>query len=136
MLYISGIYALNLNCELDTCGDWHQSGLNWDNITFKESEGSFYGIYGLEYNKRIPNHQELFTTANHIRACLDMLIDRKFDTLQGMNKDFICNEKYDQEIFFQVLKLNVLPQWEEIKLFMDKEYGKKWINYRKEHING
>ena len=134
MKYITGVYALNLNCNLDTCGDWHQSSLNWNNIPLKESDNSFYGTYGLEYSKKIPNHEELFTVSNHIRACLDMLIDRQFDNLQGMNKDFICNDKYNNEIFSQVLKLNSLPQWEEIRIFMDKEYGKKWINYRKENI--
>ena len=134
MKYITGIYALNLNCNLDTCGDWHQSSINWDNVPLKESNDTFFEAYGLEYDKIIPNHKELFTTANHIRACLDMLIDRQFDSLQGMNKEFICNDKYNEEIFSQVFKLNFLPYWEEIKIFMDKEYGKKWINYRKENI--
>ena len=99
MKYITGVYALNLNCNLDTCGDWHQSSLNWNNIPLKESDNSFYGTYGLEYSKKIPNHEELFTVSNHIRACLDMLIDRQFDNLQGMNKDFICNDKYNNEIY-------------------------------------
>jgi len=32
MLYLSGIHALNLPCDLLTCGDWHTLGINWGNI--------------------------------------------------------------------------------------------------------
>ncbi|WP_273235640.1 hypothetical protein [Ileibacterium valens] len=30
MQYLTGIHALNLNCDLGTPGDWHQSGIRWD----------------------------------------------------------------------------------------------------------
>ena len=89
MKYITGIYALNLICNLETCGDQHQSALNWQNIRLKESDDNIFKDHGIEFNKKIPEHNETFNVANHIRACLDMLIDRQFNSLQGMNKDFI-----------------------------------------------
>jgi len=30
MQYLTVIHALNLNCDLGTPGDWHQSGIRWD----------------------------------------------------------------------------------------------------------
>lgn len=41
MEYISGIHALNLICNLDTCGDWHQSAIQWDNPTMFNSNELF-----------------------------------------------------------------------------------------------
>lgn len=29
MKYLSGIFALNLMCDLDTFGDWHTSAIDW-----------------------------------------------------------------------------------------------------------
>ena len=57
-----------------------------------------------------------------------------------MNKDFICNDKYDNKIFDKVILMMDLPYWERIDQFMTKEYLKKWINYKKgilvnEHYN-
>ena len=103
MKYISGIHALNLNCDLDTCGDWHQSALKWDHIKLYESENSLWNDYGIESNKSIPEHEETYHVANHIRALLDLLYDKNFALAQGMNHNFIGNEKYDIEIFKQVL---------------------------------
>ena len=40
MQYLSGIHALNLQCSLDTSGDWHQSALRWKDLDWRESDGS------------------------------------------------------------------------------------------------
>lgn len=101
MKYITGIYVLNLICKLNTCGDWHQSSLNWNVVPLKDSDNSFFGEYGLEFDKKIPKHLESFVVANHIRACLDLLVDKQFDLLKGMNNDFICNDEYNNEIFLK-----------------------------------
>jgi len=58
MKYITGIHALNLSCELETCGDWHQSAIQWVHPTILESIGSIFGDYGIEHNKPIPEHKE------------------------------------------------------------------------------
>ncbi len=132
MLYITGIYALNLPCGLETCGDWHQSALKWDNPEIKESTGSFFGDYGIEKDHNIPEHTEKYNVANTLRAILDMLYDRKYSIAQGSNQDYICNEKYDVEFFSQVCKMRSLSYWNEIYAFMKKEYRIKWLDYCKE----
>lgn len=131
MKYISLIHALNLPCDLETCGDWHASSIQWKKPHILESEESLWGDYGIEKNKKIPEHEEKYNVANHIRALLDLLFIGNFTIAQGMNKDFICNDKYDNEIFDKVILMIDLPYWERIDQFMTKEYLKKWINYKK-----
>ena len=41
-----------------------------------------------------------------------------FSLAQGMNKDFICNDEYTEEIFEQVMKLKHSPDWDKIDMFM------------------
>lgn len=131
MKYISGIFALNISCELETCGDWHTSALNWENIDIKESDDTIFKDYGIEKNKEIIFLNGRFCVANHIRACLDLMVENKLSLIEGMNNDFICNENYDKEIFKKVLEIRHLPNWENINLFMEKEYLLKWINFLK-----
>ncbi|MCR5797636.1 MAG: hypothetical protein K6G63_06935 [Eubacterium sp.] len=130
MKYITGIHALNLRCSLDTCGDWHQSAIQWDNPKIAESDNSFFGDYGLEHGAVIPEHTGTYTIANTIRALLDLLYEGNFAVAQGMNEDFICNSKYDNEVFEMVMKLRQRPNWEEIDSFMGKEYKLKWLKYK------
>lgn len=131
MRYITGEHALNLSCKLETCGDWHTSALRWKNITFMNSEDSIYGDYGIEPNHRIPEHDEVYYVANHIRALLDLLDMGNFAVAQGMREDFICNEEYTDEVFEQVSKLKEHKNWERIKEFMGKEYKLDWVNFCK-----
>lgn len=128
MKYITGIHALNLKCSLDTAGDWHQSSLKWEQIKFNESQNSFFGVYGLEVHDDVPEHPGEFIVANHIRALLDLLVEGDFGIAQGMNEDFVCNPKYNDEIFSKVIKMKELSHWEKIKLFMFNEYGTDWID--------
>ncbi|GHV36520.1 hypothetical protein FACS1894187_11250 [Synergistales bacterium] len=130
MLYLSGIYALNLNCALDTCGDWHQSSLRWDNLFLQESKSAFFADYGIEQNKNIPCHNELFNVANHIRALLDLIIQGNFGLAQGMNNDFICNDNYTMEIFNKILLMQKLPHWGDIDIFMGREYHGEWLDFK------
>ncbi|MDR3120878.1 MAG: hypothetical protein LBU58_06050 [Clostridiales bacterium] len=131
MKYITGVHALNLPCSLLTCGDWHASALRWRNITFGETENSVFGSYGIEYEKKIPEHMEHYAAANHIRALLDLLELGNYPAAQGMNRDFICNDDYTEEIFNKVSLMKELPNWGEIDSFMGKEYYSKWLNYKK-----
>ena len=130
MMYITGQQALNLPCGLLTCGDWHMSALQWRDLNFRNSEKSIFADYGIEFNKAVPEHKERYNVANHIRALLDLLELKKFTVAQGMNKDFICNDDYDEEIFGKVLLLRNTEQWESIDNFMGKEYMRKWLNYK------
>ena len=130
MLYVSGIHALNLPCTLLTCGDWHTSGLNWDSIELLESDHSIFGEYGIEQGKTIPEKKEAYNVANHIRALLDLLAQSKYSLAQGINKDFICNDFYTEEIFQKVALMKNLSSWPEIDRFMGREYYSKWLKFK------
>ena len=131
MQYISGVHALNLPCSLQTCGDWHCSALRWRDITFRDTKASFFKDYGIEFHKRIPEHEETYAVANHIRALLDLLETEKFTVAQGMNNDFICNDDYTEEVFNKVALMKALPHWQNIDRFMGREYYSKWLDYKK-----
>jgi len=131
MLYITGIHALNLPCSLLTCGDWHCSSIQWKKPTMRESEHSLFGDYGIELNVTIPEHDDKYAAANHIRALLDLIELGKFSVAQGMNRDFICNDDYNDEIFAKVSLMSTFPNWPEIDHFMGKEYYSKWLKYKR-----
>jgi len=133
MIYISGIHALNLNCSLETTGDWHQSALKWENILFLDTKDSIFGEYGIEHNKAIPNHNDRYSVANHIRAILDMLELGNLSTLQGMRNDFICTDKYDDELFNKIILLKSKKHWDGIDKLISKEYMLKWKNFKKKN---
>jgi len=129
MQYITGMHALNLRCSLLTCGDWHAPSVNWEKPTYRLTEESVFGEYGIEY-KEFPKHEGTHAVANHIRALLDLLEIGNFGLAQGMNKDFICNDDYNEEIFDKVLLMRELPHWDDIDRFTGKEYGSKWLRFR------
>ncbi len=133
MQYITGMQALNIPCSLNTFGDWHRSCMDWHHLSLKESEGSLWGDYGIEGPKLVPGNDEKYYVANHIRALLDLLYERKFADAQGMKNDFIGDDQYDEEIFQQVLKMKNLPYWAEIDAFMEKEYLLQWARYKENH---
>lgn len=133
MLYITGIHALNLPCGLNTCGDWHQSAIQWKTPHIRESSESVFKDYGIQRNTYIPEHAKTFAVADHIRALLDLLEEGKFSLAQGMRKDYICNDSYNEEIFGQVRRLQQSKHWKEIDKFMGKEYLGKWASYKKEN---
>jgi hypothetical protein len=129
--YITGQHALNLPCSLLTCGDWHQSAIQWTHPYLRNSQDSVFGTYGIESNVSIPEHDQKFHVANHIRALLDLLELGKFTLAQGMNRDFICNDTYTDEIFTQVMKLQYSPYWHNIDRFMGREYYAAWREYKR-----
>lgn len=133
MKYLSGIYALNLPCELDTDGDWHASALDWDKIVLQESDLSVFGIYGIEEGKKIPEKESPFCVANHIRAALDLLEQGKYNTLQGLKDDFINNDKYTEELFNKIIMLKCKPNWNDIDFFILFEYRDEWIAFKNKH---
>ena len=131
MKYITGQHALNLLCSLITSGDWHQSALHWEFPFCRDSRDSVFGDYGIEHNISIPEHKGTYDVANHIRALLALLEMGRFTAAQGMNKDYICNDKYTDEIFGQVSKLYDSPLWSQIDCFMGREYYAEWLEYKK-----
>lgn len=130
MRYITGIHALNIPCELDTCGDWHVSGLNWKKITEKESKDSIFGDYGIENNKYISHLDISYNVANTLRAILDLMYGNDLLILSGFREDFICNDKYTIELFDKVLMMRDRPNWKQIDKLMEKEYLMKWVDYK------
>ncbi len=135
MMYVSGIHALNIECELNTTGDWHRSALNWDVLPnrIKQSGDSIFEDYGIEKDKRLSflDNKPVYNVANHIRACLDLIAEGNFATAQGMRNDFICTDEYDEEIFQKVMLLKHNQNWKKIDDFMGKEYKMKWLNFKK-----
>jgi hypothetical protein len=130
MIYLSGIHALNLPCSLATCGDWHQTGIFWNHLSLQNTENSLFGEYGIERDKTVPEHSGVFNVANHIRALLDLLAQGKFSVAQGMNKDFICNDDYNGEIFEKVSMMKDMDIWKQIDRFMGQEYAAQWLVYK------
>lgn len=130
MKYISSMQALNLPCELDTCGDWHRFGMDWERPFLLESDESVFGTYGIEHGKKIPENTGAFSVANHIRACLDLLELGFYDLAQGMKEDFLCNDQYDEEVFRQVMRLKTKEHWHLVDDFMTQEYRLKWIEFK------
>ncbi len=131
MIYITGQHSLNLECNLETTGDWHTSALAWENITFADSEKMFFKDYGIEYPKKIPNDDKDYYVANHIRAILDCLEIGNFAIIQGMRDELICNDDYTMEIFDKVYRMKNLKNWKDIDKFMVSEYYMEWIRYKK-----
>ena len=131
MKYITGIHALNLPCSLMSCGDWHTPALQWERPTFRDSEFSFFGDYGIESCSTVPENEGTYAVANHIRALLDLLELGNYSAAQGMNQDFICNDDYTDEIFSKVALMKKLPHWHGIDSFMGREYYGKWLDYKR-----
>jgi len=130
MQYITGIHALNLPCSLQTNGDWHRSALQWEELKTRNSEGSLFGDYGIEYCPSVPESKGVYAVANHIRALLDLLELENYSIAQGMNKNFIGNDSYNNEIFSKVVLMRNLPHWREIDEFMGREYYGKWLDFK------
>ena len=132
MKYISGIYALNLPCSLETCGDWHCSAIDWTKVPLYESNDRIYGDYGIERNREVWDNEGRFNVANHIRALLDLIADGQFAAAQGMRNDFVCNDKYTPEIFEKVALLKKQENWPGIDKFMGREYLMQWIGFKRQ----
>lgn len=132
MLYITGIKALNIDNSLDTCGDWHTSALDWSTVELKESRNTVFGDWGIEQDKEIPEHKELYNVANDLRAILDMMCEGKIRYLKNFRNDFICTDKYNREFFEKVSILRTNVHWEDIDMLMKNEFMFEWINYNKE----
>ena len=76
MKYISGVFALNIEDSLETCGDWHTSALDWNRIRLVESDNTIFKDYGIERDKKIlmplsitVHHATI--DGNHIKEFLD-----------------------------------------------------------------
>lgn len=129
MIYLTGMYALNTPCSLNTTGDWHRCCFDWTHPEYAESTGSIWGDYGIERNASIPMLGITGNKANHIRAILDLLAQSRFSEAQGMADDFICTNEYDLDIFNQVLKLRSAANWAKVCSFMYHEYQGEWRKF-------
>ena len=164
MKYVTGVYALNLQCSLDTGGDWHQPCLDWrDSIRFKDSGNSVLGDFGIEEITFMPGYtlkdafceyntnrslaiqkygksledliqakssSDAVYRADHIRACLDLLIDGRYRDVTGMRNSFL-DDKYMQRVFEALVKMKCLDNWDEIYNFIIREYGMRWVLFER-----
>lgn len=128
MWYVSGIFALNLPCSLDTSGDWHTSALDWNRVELRESNESIFGDWGVEILKPTPIQQlkNVRYVANTLRALTDLLEEGKFGYAQGAKEDFITNPVYFDEFFEHVAMLRGTSGWSSIDRFMCREFGRRW----------
>ena len=133
MKYITGIFALNIEDSLETCGDWHTSALDWNKIKLKESDDTIFGDYGIESNKTIPEHQDLYNVANTLRAVLDLMTEGMLGYLKGFRDDFFCTDIYNKEFFEKVIMLRHLKFWKDINILMKREFMFEWDNFLKEN---
>lgn len=130
MKYITGIHALNLECSLNTCGDWHQSSIDWKNIWFAESNGSIFGDWGIEKNTLNSIVYRGVPHANHLRAIIDLMYLKNYrNYLKGFREDFICTDEYNDEFFEKVYMLHELKEWDEIAALMKREYMQLWDEF-------
>lgn len=125
MKYLSGQFALNLPDRLGTPGDWHSGAMNWAKASLLESNNRFFGDYGIEKNRDVPFSDQKINVANHIRASLDLIEQGEFAKAHDMN--IFIGDEYREEVFDKVYEMKEQENFEEIKLFMMKEYGVPWI---------
>lgn len=141
MVYITGPIAFSIPSSDNSVGRWNtpkDEFLKEGALTTKESEGSLLKDYGIDKDKIIPYHDdsELFNVATHTRAYLDMLIDRRFDELEGLFEDCIRDGSCMHDIFKHVYhKLSKLPKYKEIYQFIAGEFGNHWISYCSQQLH-
>lgn len=136
MRYITDIHALNLSNDLDTTGDWHRGAIQWEAPRMGNTDTSPFGSWGIMFSSpvTVPEHEgETFNIANHLRACADAIAAGRFTIVQGMKETFIGNDKYNLELFEQIIKLQTQDNWPDINNFMTKEYGLEWVNFCEEN---
>ena len=129
MKYLTGVFALNIEDSLETCGDWHTSALNWSNIVLKDTENSLFGEWGIEIDKVIPEHEGYYNVANTLRAVLDLMIEGKTDYLKGFYNDFFSTDIYNTIFFEKVIQLKSLSNWEDINNLMKREFMWDWDSF-------
>lgn len=133
MLYLSGVHALNIENTLNTCGDWHTSALDWSNIKLADSSNSVFEDWGIEMNKSIPEHTELYNVADDLRAILDLMQkEENLGYLKGFRDDFICTDEYNDIFFQKVILLRNLKHWHNIDALMQREFMFEWQNFLRE----
>lgn len=133
MLYLSGVHALNIENTLNTCGDWHTSALDWSSIKLVDSSNSVFGDWGIEMNKSVPEHTELYNVADDLRAILDLMQkEENLGYLKGFRDDFICTDEYNDIFFQKVILLRNLKHWHNIDELMQREFMFEWQNFLKE----
>lgn len=129
IMYLTGIYALNLSDSTGTPGDWHYSAIDWNNIKIADLNQSSFGNWRL-YRREVPYNGEMLV-ADHIRACLDLIEKGAFSVVGGMKEYFICDKKYNNLIFEKVWILRSKPNWNKIDDFMGKEYLCDWLKFKR-----
>lgn len=130
MRYVSGTYALNLQCPEGTAGDWHFCCLDWNHPLELESAETSFGEWGIYESRDVPGREKC-NVATHARACLDLLELGKFSSAQGMREQFLGRDyPKTAELFGLVARLRQLPAWEDVDAFMGSEYLCAWLDYK------
>lgn len=134
MKYLTGIVALSVACDLDSCGLWQtpreEFTTNLDSYV-RESESSILGTLGIEKDKIIPyNGNTLYNVANHARAYCDLVAEKRYKALDGLFFDAIQDTKTRMLIFEYIFKNRTkFKNYKEINRFMHSEFGNAWDSY-------
>ncbi len=134
MEYITDIHALNLECDLGTTGDWHASAIRWEHPRTLDTGETPWGDWGIEVDsdRWVPGNPGRHNIANHVRALCDMVYLGRLSNAQGMSEVFLDGDEYDEDIFEHIYMLRETPRWAAVNEFMGREYGRKWVSYRRE----
>ncbi|BDR54002.1 hypothetical protein KIMH_01130 [Bombiscardovia apis] len=132
MKYVTGLNALNLGERDDTPGDWHYSALDWERPMILDTERSPFGAQGVGLED-VPG-RGIVPTANHVRACLDLIEQGYFSDAQGMRENFISNESHTPEILQAVWALRERGNWPAIDRFMGREYLTSWLVFKRSQL--
>lgn len=134
MRYITGILAFGVQCERNSTGKWNLTKsefLDEKLMELKESDDYPFKDYGIEENKLIPYHDICtYNVADHVRAYVDMIYEKRFDELVGLFYECIVDMKCRGDIFMLVYgKLRHLAGFQKVNQFMTEEFGNAWLSY-------
>lgn len=129
MKYVTGTWALNLQCPDGTWGDWHFCCLDWEHPLELESAETSFGEWGIYESGDVPGRERCHV-ATHARACLDLIELGKFSSAQGMKEQFLGDDyRGTAELFGLVARLREKPGWEDVDAFMRREYSCEWLDF-------
>ncbi|MFT8705475.1 hypothetical protein [Bifidobacterium aquikefiricola] len=128
MKYVTGLHALNLGDRTVTPGDWHFSALDWRHPFTLEADSSPFASWRIGLQD-VPG-MGIVPTADHIRACVDLIEQGHYGEAQGMREDYIDDDSFSPEIMRMIWKLRNRDEWPLIDQFMGREYQCQWLDFK------
>lgn len=131
MKYYTGLLALSQYADSteDSAGLGSRSGefLSHKEDFIADTDDSVLGTRGVFETLTIPTN-ELIMCASHTRAYCDMLIQHKFETLEGLHEEALRTYSSVYKIM-EMARLARLYDDKEILTFLNSEYGSYFRSY-------